>query len=253
MEGKSRNILVVLIALVIAVAVFSSFGMDLFSGGIPRITPPPVLETAEPGTSGAPAGPDGDLIRVSVTPETVQNVIATLARPASYYREVTVEYSGTGGAVRSKIWADNGWTRTDSVLPGGTVRHSIVGDGTVYYWYGGSRTWASAPADENSADLEGSRIPTYEDVLSEDPEHIIQADYVDLDGTACIYVAVKDEELNSVSQYWVGVDSGLLSAARRVTGEETVLSMTSTAVERPVPAQTGFILPDGTVLHTVQG
>ena len=90
-------------------------------------------------------------------------------------------------------------------------------------------------------------------MLSEDPEHIIQADYVDLDGTACIYVAVKDEELNSVSQYWVGVDSGLLSAARRVTGEETVLSMTSTAVERPVPAQTGFILPDGTVLHTVQG
>ena len=48
MEGKSRNILVILIILVIAVAVFSSFGMDMFTPASPPITLPPV-EESRPG------------------------------------------------------------------------------------------------------------------------------------------------------------------------------------------------------------
>lgn len=253
MERKNRNILVVLITLVIAVAVFSSFGVDFFFRETPLITLPPVVESADPGTSKQPDPLGDDLIRVNVTPETVQKVIETLARPRSYYREVTVSYVGTNGTTRSKLWVDGEWSKADTTLPSGTVRHSIIGENMVYYWYGSNKTWLTAPGDERSADLEGAHIPTYEDVLAEDPKQITQADYVEKDGLACVYVAVEDAELESVSRYWVSVESGLLVVAERLVGGESVLTMTSTAVERPVPARTSFTLPDGTALHTVQG
>ncbi len=154
MEGRSRNILVVLIALVIAVAVFSSFGMDFFTPVQPPITLPPEAAGAVPESMSPEEGAK-DMIRVSVTPETVQSVIATLARPGSYYRQVTVEYPERGGRLTSEQWVDGGWSKSDTVLPGGMVRHSIVREDTLYYWYGNSRSWVSAPADERSADLEG--------------------------------------------------------------------------------------------------
>lgn len=251
MEGRSRNILVVLIALVIAVAVFSSFGMDFFTPVQPPITLPPEEAADAPGESMSPGGEDGTLLRVSVTPETVQSVIATLARPGSYYRQVTVEYPESGGRLTSEQWVDGGWSKSDTVLPGGTVRHSIVGEDTLYYWYGNSRTWRSAPADERSADLEGPHIPTYEDVLEEERSAITEAGYVEKDGMACIYVAVEHPERDSVSRYWVAVENGLLTAAEQRKGDTLVLSMTAAAAERPVPAGTVFALPDGTRLHAV--
>lgn len=250
MEGRSRNILVVLIALVIAVAVFSSFGMDFFTPVQPPITLPPEAAGAVPESMSPEEGAK-DMIRVSVTPETVQSVIATLARPGSYYRQVTVEYPERGGRITSEQWVDGGWSKSDTVLPGGTVRHSIVGEDTLYYWYGNSRSWVSAPADERSADLEGPHIPTYEDVLEEERSAIVEAGYVEKDGMACIYVAVEHPELDSVSRYWVAVENGLLTAAEQCKGDTLVLSMTAAAAERPVAAGTVFALPDGTRLHTV--
>ena len=69
---------------------------------------------------------------------------------------------------------------------------------------------------------------------------------------ACIYIAVEDPELGSVSRYWISVESGLLAAAEQVKEDRVVLSMTATAAERPVAPGQEFSLPDGTVLHTVQ-
>lgn len=47
MEGKNRTIFVVLIAIVIVVAVFSSFGLNLFAPTAPEITLPAVTDPAE--------------------------------------------------------------------------------------------------------------------------------------------------------------------------------------------------------------
>ncbi len=249
MERKSRNILVVLIVLVIAVAVFSSFGLELYARPASEITLPTVSLTQEPSPTPW-VGESGSGLLVEVTPETVQNVIRTLERPASYYRQITVTYAASGGTVTSQQWVDGGWTRADTTLPSGQVRHSLVGDGTLYYWYDNSRTWYTAPADERSADVDAVHIPTYEDVLSEPVEQILQADYVDLDGVMCIYVSVASPA--GETRYWVEVDSGLLVAAQRTQEAQVVLSMTATPVERPAPAGTLFALPGGAVLHTVQ-
>ena len=244
MERKNRNIMVILIALVIAVAVFSSFAVDFFSA-TPVITLPPVTASAAPTPSSGPTA--SGVIRVEVTPQTVQNVIATLSRPSSYYREIIVTYTG-GGSIHSSQWVDGGWTKTDTSLPGGVSRHSVVGEGTVYWWYGSGQSWLSAPADGHSADVDGARIPTYEDVLSLDPADIQEADYQVKDGLECIYVAVGEGTDHS-ARYWVSVESGLLTAAELTEGGTVVLSMTATAAERPVAEGTVFALPDGTVLH----
>ena len=50
------------------------------------------------------------------------------------------------------------------------------------------------------------------------------------------------------SRYWVSVDTGLLVAAEKLSGKETVYRMWQTAIDL-VPVFTDeFTLPDGTVL-----
>lgn len=252
MERKNRNILVVLIAIVIAVAMISSFGFGIFAPDTAQIVLP---EPAASSTLTQDTGkPEDGLVRVDVTPQTVQNVIATLTRPTSYYREVTIEDfwgDGESGVTTAKVWVDRGWTKTEVIWPGGTVRSSIVGNEQVWLWYGNDRTVLTAPADAHSADLEGQRIPTYETVLSLEQEQISAASYEEKGGLSCIYVETTADEQNYIQRYWVSVDSGLLVCAETAQGGTLVYRMSSYAVERPAPSDTSFELPDGTVLHTI--
>ena len=98
-------------------------------------------------------------------------------------------------------------------------------------------------------DVEGQRIPTYEDVLALDPASITNAGYENKHGSACVYVEVAVPELDQVERYWVSADSGLLMAAETETGGAVVYSMAADAPEIPVSAQASFTLPDGTLLH----
>lgn len=248
MERRNRNILVILIAVVIVIAVFSSFGLPLFAGDTAKI----VLPTPAPSGQAAPdsSGQKGG-VRVEVTPQTVQSVIAALSRLDSYSRTVTTTLEEVSSTAR--VWADGGWTRTDLTLPSGTVAHTIVGDGTVWRWYDSERTVLSWPADSASADVEGQRIPSYEDVLALDPENITAAGYEEKNGSACVYVEVEVPELDQRERYWVSADNGLLAAAETETEGEVVWSMTASAPESPAARTASFALPDGTVLHTVGG
>lgn len=249
MERRNRNILVTLIAAVIVVAMLSSFGMGLFMPDTAEIILPTPETTGQPGA--APGEVQG-LVRVEVTPDTVQNVIRTLVRPASYAREVTVEDiwgEGESGITTAQVWVDGGWTMTRAVWPSGTVRTTIVGDGQFWLWYSGSNQVVTGPAEEDAADLEGQRIPTYEDVLALDPEEIAAAGYESREGVSCIYVETAPDQLGYVERYWISDDSGLLVCAETAVEERVVYRMSAYTVERPVPADTAFALPDGTLLH----
>ena len=163
MEHRNRNILVICIAAVIVVAVFSSFGLGIFTADTPEIVLPTPSASIQPGDDPGGQSTGNGSVRVEVTPDTVQSVIATLSRPESYYREITIEdYWGEGesGRTTAKVWADANWTRVESTGPAGLVRHSLVGEGQVQIWYGSSVNIFTTPADEYSSDLEGQRIPT---------------------------------------------------------------------------------------------
>lgn len=250
MERRNRNILVVLIGIVIVVAMLSSFGLGLFAPDTAKIQ----LPTPGASQSPEPAGNE-DYVRVEITPQTVQYVIEhTLSRPESYGRTVTIEDfwgEGQSGVTRATVWVDGGWTHTTATQPGGTVRHSIVGDGQFWLWYEGSSRVLTGSADEDSADLEGQRIPTYEDVLKLKESNIAAAGYEDKEGVACIHVETVPDSQGYVESYWISVDSGLLACAETTLEGQLVYRMSAFAVERPVPADASFALPDGTVLHTV--
>lgn len=246
MERNNRTLLVVLIAIVITVAVFSSFGLPLFASPTPTITLPTPVPVATLGPSDTQ---QEEGTRVEVTPATVQSVIAVMDRMESYSRTVTTTLEGVSAT--AQVWVDGAWTRADMELSDHLVAHTIVGDGTVWRWYGNDRSVATWTADGSSVDVEGQRIPTYEDVLALDPGSITAAGYEEKNGVACVYVEVAVPQLSQVERFWVSADTGLLTAAETVAEEAVVYSMSATDPESPVSTTASFALPNGTVLHTV--
>ncbi len=255
MEDRNRTIFVILIAVVIAVAIFSSFGLNLFSPDpaqveLPRFTP--ALTDPPDHTAAAPE----DYVRLDVTAETVQSVIRTMTplRPGSYYRTVAVDtFLEDGGVatVQSEIWVDGGFTRISSTYSSGLTEHTLIGEGRAYRWFNENQGWSEWSVEgERTADL-AQHIPTYEDVLALDPASITGAGYGEKNGSACIYAEVAENEVGNRERYWISVSSGLLEAAETWNGDELVLSMTAGEVETPAPPDAAFVLPDGTVLHTV--
>lgn len=246
MERNNRTVLVLLIAVVIAVAVFSSFGLPLFAGPTATITLPTPLprETEEAGGLEQSGG-----IRVEVAPDTVQSVIAVMDRLQSYSRTVTTTLEGVSAT--AYVWVNGDWTKADVELSSGLTVHTIVGEGTVWRWYSGSERVLSWKADDSSVDIEGQRIPTYEDVLKLEPGSITAAGYEEKNGEACVYVEVAVPELSQTERYWVSESTGLLKGAETVVDGEVVYSMTAGTAEVPVSQSVSFTLPDGTQLHAV--
>lgn len=253
MERKRRGLFVVLIATIIVLAIFSSFAINLFSGNDYQVKLPDLSGDAAANPSGNQSSPGDQSIRIEVAPETVQSVIATLNRPRSYHRTITLELwadAQTSAQTTVTVWVDGGWTRSTVASPGGLIQHNLVGEGTRWLWYEGDETALSFPAGDAAADTV-QRIPTYEDVLELPTDRITTAAYVTYAGTDCVFVEVMQEGLVSWERYWISVSDGLLVASERVKDSLVVYRMSVQSTVSPAPLDSSFALPDGTVLHSV--
>ena len=252
MDQKNRVVFSAAVILLIFAALLISFGRIFFNTHTPDVVLPPVGEsssdiTGSPGQSGQ----DYDQ-QVSVTVQTVQNVIETLNRTDSYYRELLIEQFWTGGSSSGtiQVWVDQKWTLVRQLLPSNVVRQDLIGPDTAYYWYEGSSRYESTPAAEHTADL-AQRIPTYETVLDLDPLSITGAGYELKGDIPCIYVQSLDSVSNNIKHYWVSVDSGLLVCAELYREDALIYRMSAfSPIQSPCPVSAAFQLPDGTVLHT---
>lgn len=255
MEQKNRLIIAIIVTVLVVVAMFTSFGRALFTQNIPQIVlPSPDASQTQPSASASTDITANQLQRVEVTPDTVQSVIASLARSASYYRELTVEsFWGEDSSSLTSVqtWVDDQWSHSIQTLPSGLVRHDLVGGGQVRYWYDGDQTWLTAPADRLSADM-AQHIPTYETVLELDPASITATGYELRGETACIYVQAQSTVAGYEERYWISVDNGLLVSAESLEDGELVYRMSAySPISSPCPVtEDTFSLPDGTVLHT---
>lgn len=209
----------------------------------------PASEASHGQTIGDPNTGSDVLTVVEVTPETVQYAIATLARPEAYRRTITIEqfWNGGSGTYEIAVTVSGRWIRTDRTMPDGRVRHTITDDETTYIWYNSEETVYTASAGDISADNEQS-IPTYEDILELPGEEITAADYRAITGLNCIYVETAETAEGYALRYWVSVDTGLLVAAEKLLDGEPIYRMGAPAVDRSVPTEAEFTLPDGTVL-----
>ncbi len=250
MEDRKRTVIAVIIACVVLVAVLYSFGQNLFIQTPELVLPDPY---ASDHMGQVSANPEAGGIPVEVTPQTVQLVVASLTRFESYSRNVTAAYLQNGetvGTISAQVWVDDGWVRTDTMLPSGVMESSVVGDGKIWLWYDGSDEVYQTVADEHSADLT-QRLPTYEDVLTLDASGITQADYVERDGQDCIYLEFEQPELGYLYRYWISVSSGLLIAAETEKAGELVYTMSSYGISSPLSEELEmFVLPDGTTLRS---
>ena len=251
MEQKNRLVIVVAIVALIVGAIIASFGRVLFAANTPEV----ILPSSSAGPGNISGTGQQDYQRVAVTTQTVTGVVATLARPASYYRELTVETFWTGGSstTQVQVWADGSWSHSVQTLPSGAVRHDLTGGDTVYYWYDGAQEYASAPADRKSSDL-AQHIPTYETVLELEPDEITAAGYELRGDLPCILVEVRRSGSDILQRFWIGVNNGLLVSAESEQDGQLIYRMTAySPVQSPCPASGSFVLPDRTVLHTVGG
>lgn len=207
---------------------------------------PPRDAAAGDGGSGSSA-----LTVVEITPQTVQAAIASLSRPESYGRNMTIEYlwNGGGGTLELYTIVRGPWTRVDRGLPDGRTRISVTNGEETYIWYGyeSGAEVLTVPAGDISADAEQS-IPTYEDILDLPVKEILFADYQPLDVLTCIYVETAEDAAGYATRYWVSVENGLLVQAERLLDGEAVYRMTSLYVDQTEYDASRFTLPDGTVL-----
>ena len=251
MDDKKRILVSAAIVCVVLLAVLSSFLPNIF------LKPPEVVVADPNDTSSLPPEP-GDTsephgVIVDVTPQTVQSIIAGLERYESYSRGMTVEYFDDDGqslgVTNIQVWADGGWLRSSAALSSGAVENAIVGNGTLWLWYGSERTLYTGPADRLSDDLL-QYIPTYEDVLALDRDSITAAGYVERGGVPCIYVEAKGSLSGYLERYWISETGGLLMAAETEKDGVLIYSMASNEVVSPMEqSAAAFTLPDGTVLY----
>lgn len=250
MEQKKRLMIVAAIVALMVAAFVASFGRSFFAARTPDVILPSLgAGSADVSNAG---NQEQNYQRVEVTTQTVTGVIATLARPASYYRELTVETFWTGGAsaAQVQVWTDNGWSYSVQTLPSGVVRHDLTGKDTLYYWYDGDEQYVTAPADEKSSDL-AQHIPTYETVLELEPREITAAGYELRGELPCISVEVQRSGSGLLQRFWVSVDNGLLVSAESEQDGQLVYRMTAyTPVQSPCPTGASFALPDGEILHS---
>ena len=253
MDRKRRTLFAVLIATVIVLAVFASFAITLFGRGDYQIGLPDLTNGVQTGPADDPNHPGGPFVRIEVTPETVQNVIATLERPRSYHRELELELwadADTSAVTTAQIWVDGGWTRSSVTSPSGLTQHNLVNGEQHWMWYDEDETALVFPADQSVPDIV-QRIPTYEDVLALPQSLITAAGYEAYAGADCVFVEIERSELNSRERYWISVSDGLLMAVERVVDDLVVCRMTARSTVSPAPLDSSFALPDGTVLYTV--
>ena len=251
MDSKNKLFISLAVIALIAAAVLTSFGRTLLALNTPSIQ----LPDLSGDTSYDPGAHSGGSIylKVEVTPQTVQKVIATLTRANSYYRELTVETIWADGSSEAavQIWTDSDWSHSRRILPSGVIRHDLVGNDTLHYWYEGSSLYKSIPADELSADL-SQRLPTYETVLALEAADITAAGYQLRGELPCVYVEVTSEQPATLTRYWISVDSGLLVSAEVEQDGQLIYRMSAySPVTTPCPPTASFSLPDGQSLHSV--
>jgi len=232
------------VLMVLMVALVASNGLRRTS----HITLPSPTASSPSGSGEQTSGEA--VIRVEVTPDTVQAAVETLHRPERYARRITVErlWDGGSGARNITVSVSGKWTRADETGSDSRVRHAVTDGETTYIWYDDEALFYSGAAGDISADEEQG-IPTYEDILKLDPSDIVQADYRTFSNEDCIFVETAADDLGYVQRYWVSVHNGLLSGAERLQNGEPVYRMAAQSVSEDLPTAADFILPNGTVLE----
>jgi hypothetical protein len=236
------------IAGIITLVLLAGLLLILFSPWARPETPAvklPELQDRLPEQTGAAI--PRELVQVEVNPQTVQSVIATLARPESYSRSIRVTTYWEGGSSTSliRVWVKNDRTRMN-ILGTGEEKNILMDGETVTLWYGNdvNQVYTYRGNDPYLADRL-QRIPTYEDILALDRSAIREAGCTRTDeGEWRILVAAENREFGYLDTYYISLETGLLEAAEQWEGDTRIYAMTAGKADLSAPDDQLLLLPE---------
>ena len=225
MEKKRITVIAVAGALILAAIVFLIIALDTYQMETPEVILPEAVQdqNGEAGSgTGQDADPSGQMIVVDR--QTVHKDVAAIESPENYYMSVAVTtyWGGVGYTSESEFWHDGDQSRVRIFRADGSIRNCLYTPESVFIWYEGSNQLYTGAAGEFSAENEIMLYP-YETVLEVNSGQITQANYNTYDGTDCIYVRMMEEE--TVTDLWIGTESGLLLCCERYVDGQVVYSM----------------------------
>ena len=246
---KRRTFEITVAGLIVATALICVALWQISSRDETFVIPlPPVTTMSEDPGDGAPGGADV----ISVSADTVQAVIATLARPSVYARDMMVERYWTDGnsVTNLRIEVRDGTTllRTTS---GGTEKNVLAAADATYIWYSGDRE--PYVYDGGATTDAFSMIVTYEDIFALRPSEIIDAAFIAappgaIDSVGEIMVVYSSGELGYVTECRVSIRLGLLVGAEVYDGDTLIYRMTVGATDTENVA-VQFRLPNGRIVE----
>lgn len=251
MGSKERNLLVIAISLTMIISLIASLGLPFFTEDR-SITLPTFEDSSSSDSTWESENEDFTLLRV--TTSTVQDVIASLERDSSHYRELNItRFWGSGSTQESAtdivlIWTDEDYSQSILVSTDGTMEQSLVSPDETYLWYSNSTQYLTFPTGDYESDVR-QNIPSYEDILDLDTSLILKADFEEKLGDACIFVESYYEPLDYTERFWVSVERGILIASETECDGVLIYRMQETEYA-PLTQELEFSLPDGIILHT---
>ena len=203
-----------------------------------------------PGAQSGSLATDGGRVRVEVTTDTVQEVIASLQRPTQYSRQlVVISYYADGSAEYDIDVAVLDAARSVEIHGGGQNKNIIIVGRTLYVWNDGDDDYYISEPDTSENNMKLSdmyqMLLTYEDVLDVEPSDITFADYENYNGEMCIVVRYRAGKLQYLTTCYISAKTGLLVGAEQYDGTTKVYEMSALGYTTDVDAAR-FDLPDGT-------
>jgi hypothetical protein len=203
-----------------------------------------VLPSPAP-TQGGGEGAAPGLSAVEVTADNVQDVIAAIARPDAYSRDIMVESFWSGGnSVHNLSVSVSAGATALRVMSGGAEKNIVITPERAYIWYSGEDAVFETSASGAAAD-EYQMIPTYEDILRLPRSAIRDAGYAGGDG-AELYVRYVSGALGYETRCRVSASLGLLTYAEIYDGGTPIYRMTAGECRAGEPDARVFTLPGGT-------
>ena len=249
-QKKKRDFSPLVAAIIIILAFFFMIAVFLLSGEEQSV--PITLPDGVPGQTQQQEDQQPELDNfLQVTPNNVQQIVRTLARPAAYHQIYTVTVAeGERKSVQiADMWINGTMLRADITSDSGLS--SILSNGeTAYLWHSDDNVPVEIPLNDTISPDDLLGIPTYELLLDANPAAITQASYLTVQKSAlqCIYVSVQNAD-GLLQEYWLDIDTGLLYKANMTLNDQLIYSavqeeLNILASEDEVFLDQ-FLLPDG--------
>lgn len=209
---------------------------------------PDAAQSAQADQQPEPQQPE--LLQVSR--ENVQNIVRYLHRPAYYHQtyQITRQYSGVSYDTTAELWVSD--RRLYAVLQTQSAQKYLLTDGqTLYVWYAGDTQARELPLTQQAGMDELIGLPRYEQLTALPAESIMDGEFISDDryeeGQQIFAAAEQDRTRR---EFWIGLDSGLLTQSIVKQDGQTIYDALQTQLEVLAAGDAAFdrvfLLPDGT-------